>query len=74
MFRIESWQEHKDGLHINGREEEKQSYNRFYGYSGSELPELYFPSVLYVGGQFKGCVVLCSSLCCRQKCHTLELC
>lgn len=26
MFRIESWQEHKDRVHINGREEEKQSY------------------------------------------------
>lgn len=60
MLRTGSWQQHKEE-----ETRRKQSYKRSDGCSSSELPKLYFPSVLYVGGQFKGCLLLCYRLCSR---------
>lgn len=58
MLRTGSWQQHKEE-----ETRRKQSYKRSDGCSSSEMPKLYFPSVLYVGGQFKGCLLLCYRLC-----------
>lgn len=60
MLRTGSWQEHKEE-----ERRSKQSYKHSDGCSSSELPKLYFPSVMYVRGQFKGCLLLSYRLCSR---------
>lgn len=74
MFRIESWQEHKDRLHINGREEENSHITVSTATAALSCQSFISQVSCMLEASLNAAWSFVRVFVAGQMCHTLELC